>query len=138
MFFLDNSFLNKKKLNEIINNKQLAKFGDSVVNFVYSYALFKAYNILVGIKVSDYCLSEACKGSPLRDYVGTRKKKGELGDAVEAFIGYIVIQNESKLLEIVSNMVQFFKLTKIALKQPEEAICIKAFSFLIDKLFNEL
>ncbi|UJG39787.1 MAG: hypothetical protein K9W45_07940 [Candidatus Heimdallarchaeum aukensis] len=135
---MDNSFLDKQNLNEILNNKHLAKFGDSVVNFVYSYALFKAYNILTGIKVSDYCLSEACKTSPLRNYVGTRKKKGELGDAVEAFIGYIVIQNESKLLEIVSNLVHFLKMSKMALKQPEDEICVKVFSFLLNKLFNEL
>jgi len=138
VFFLDNPFLDKQNLNEILNNKHLAKFGDSVVNFVYSYALFKAYNILTGIKVSDYCLSEACKTSPLRNYVGTRKKKGELGDAVEAFIGYIVIQNESKLLEIVSNLVHFLKMSKMVLKQPEDEICVKVFSFLLNKLFNEL
>ncbi|MHA1302279.1 MAG: ribonuclease III family protein [Candidatus Heimdallarchaeaceae archaeon] len=134
---LCSSFPNPLNLSKILQDKGFAKFGDSVVNFVYNFAVYKSFQILQGVKVSDQCLAEACKSSPLRKYIGTRKNKGELGDAVEAFIGYIVLQDEQQLSSIINKLVSSFRTAKLTTKKLDSETCVEAFSNLIVSLCKE-
>jgi hypothetical protein len=134
---LDTSFIKNLEFEEIFSNNGLAKYGDSVVNFLYNAAIFEANSKLQGIKVWDSCLAEACKNSPLRSYIGSRKNKGELGDAVEAFIGYVHLTNKSTIDKLIDILAKFLRHRK-SQEENEQELCSAAFTHLINMLCDQL
>ncbi|MCK5046937.1 MAG: hypothetical protein KAS22_10180, partial [Candidatus Heimdallarchaeota archaeon] len=78
----------KLKLREIMRNRNLAKFGDALVNFIYSLAKTKAYGKPVGERVYDKALSEAVRGAGLRALMPSSSSAGDVGDGAEALIGH--------------------------------------------------
>ncbi|MHA1222062.1 MAG: ribonuclease III family protein [Candidatus Heimdallarchaeaceae archaeon] len=122
---------------EILSNKNIAKFGDSIVNFIYNVALFEALQRFEGIKVWDKCLAQACQNSPLRKYVGNRKDKGALGDAVEAFIAYLYIKNNKFLQKSIKILSNFIAINYSSFKTSESRLCSEAFTHLLNTLWSE-
>ncbi len=118
----------------ILQDKKLSRFGDSVVNFVYNFVVYRAFNILGGVKVSDYCLSEACKNSVLRKFAGTKKKKGDLADIIEAFLGFVVLRNEKELSYIIDKMTLFLKSKYQFETNISPEICIEMFIFIVNDM----
>ncbi len=64
--------------------ENLKGFGDALVNFLYSLAKSKATGTWMGVKVSNYVLSEALNKSDLDKPGGLDKH--EKGDYVEEYI----------------------------------------------------
>ncbi|MCE7739495.1 MAG: hypothetical protein KAU62_11565 [Candidatus Heimdallarchaeota archaeon] len=135
---MDSPFEFTPDLNELLLNKKLAKFGDSIVNFIYNAAVYNATKELKGIKVWDQCLAKACRDSPLRKYVGSRKNAGDLGDAVEAFIAFIYLRNPINITEMISILTKSITINKHLLKLNERELCSKAFTVLLDELCKNL
>ncbi len=136
---MDASNDEKVNLSEFLLNKNLAKFGDSIVNFIYNAAIFEATGDLTGIKVWDKCLAEACRASPLRNLAGSKKNAGELGDVVEAFIGFLYLKKNK---QIIGQMIEILKRFIIQNWNEEEIneqkLCKEAFSFLLQTLCKEM
>ena len=132
---------NNKELNllELLLDKNLAKFGDSIVNFIYNAAIFEATKQLQGVKVWDKCLAEACRASPLRNLVGSKKNAGELGDVVEAFIGFIYMKKNKQIL---GHMIEILKRSIVQnwneQETNEQELCREAFSYLLKTLCKEI
>ncbi|MHA2254849.1 MAG: ribonuclease III family protein [Candidatus Heimdallarchaeaceae archaeon] len=135
---LDTSFISTLKFEEIFSTNDFAKFGDSVVNFIYNAAIFEAKSRLQGVKVWDSCLSEACKKSPLRSYIGSRKNKGDLGDAVEAFIGYVYLANKFSINQMIDILTQYLKHSSNQDEKNEQELCSAAFIHLVNHLCDKL
>lgn len=125
--------LNKKRLEEILLEHDLAKFGDSVVNFIYNMAVYQAQHKLQGVKVWDRCLAVACKNSPLKDYLTSQKKPGDIADAVEAFIGYLVIENRAIIEDMISILTRYLNINFTTFSD-EQNQCSEAFSKLLVQL----
>lgn len=122
----------------ILTDKNYAKFGDSIVNFIYNAAIYESSKIMGGIKVWDKCLAFACKNSPLKSFIGRKKDSGELGDTVEAFIGYIYSKDRTMLDKMVNILSNFLK-QKLILKEKDEIkICSEAFAHLLQTLCKSL
>ena len=131
---------NNKEINllELLLDKNLAKFGDSIVNFVYNAAMFEATDQLMGIKVWDKCLAEACRMSPLRNLVGSKKNAGELGDVVEAFIGFLYMKKGKNILEhMIEILKRFIAQNWREEGKNEQELCKEAFSHLLKVLCKE-
>ncbi len=127
--------INEQTFAEILSNHNLAKFGDSLVNFLYNVSVYKSTQKLNGIKVWDQCLADALKNSPLRKFAGSRKKKGELADATEAFLAYCYIRDENKFTDMINILTQYITLSKLSKPEKEEKeMC----SLIFSKLLNEL
>ena len=135
---LDTSFFKSLSFEEILSNNDFSKFGDAVVNFIYNAAIFEATSKLQGVKVWDFCLAEACKNSPLRSYIGSRKNKGELGDAVEAFIGYVYLSRKLSLDHMINILINYFLNKDIQSEKNEQTVCSSAFIHLVNQLCVEL
>ncbi|MBY9001106.1 MAG: hypothetical protein KGD64_09340 [Candidatus Heimdallarchaeota archaeon] len=120
------------KLNEILSNSNFAKFGDSLVNFIYNASIFEVTQKLQGVKVWDQCLAKACRNSPLRSFMGGRKNAGELGDAVEAFLGYLYLKNKLVLFEMISHLTRFIRKNSDLYYRNEKDLCANAFSYLLN------
>ncbi|RLF61054.1 MAG: hypothetical protein DRN25_01255 [Thermoplasmata archaeon] len=67
---------------------ELSGIGDTLVNFVYSLAFFKARNVATSKRVSNDVLYRAVINSGLRDRIGSRKDKHEVADFAEGLIFY--------------------------------------------------
>ena len=78
-----------QSLKDIGINKPLAKFGDSVANFVFSLAKTMILGQFDQRKVSKTVLAQALKDAGLKPYARTRSDAHALADTAEAFIGYM-------------------------------------------------
>ncbi len=132
MVFLDSPNNLPLNLKNILSNSNFAKFGDSLVNFLYNVAIFEATKNLQGVKVWDQSLAEACRNSPLRSYLGGRKNAGELGDAVEAFLGFLYIKNPLVLPEMITTLSRSIRNNIHLYQKNEKKLCSAAFSHLIN------
>ena len=132
MVFLDTPNNSSLKLEKILFDNNFSKFGDSLVNFLYNSAIYEATKNLQGVKVWDQCLAEACRNSPLRSYIGGRKNAGELGDAVEAFLGFLYIKNSLVLPEMIATLSRFIRNNINLYQKNEKKLCSTAFSHLVN------
>ncbi len=137
MFFLDSPNIDLK-LEEILLNTNFAKFGDSIVNFIYNAAVYESKQKLQGIKVWDKSLADACRNSPLRSYLGSKKNSGELGDAVEAFLSFVYIKNKNSIYDMIKILSKFLREKWNLSDKTEQVICGEAFTHLINQLCDEL
>ncbi len=126
------------KLDEILVNTNFAKFGDSIANFVYNAAVYESQQKLQGIKVWDKSLAEACRNSPLRSYLGSKKNSGELGDAVEAFLSFVYMKNKNSIHDMVNILAKFLREKWNLGDKTEQVICGEAFTHLVNQLCNEM
>jgi hypothetical protein len=94
----------KERLNEdllkIMLDKKLARFGDSLLNFVYSFALTKRRGEPTGERVSDKILAAAAKNVGIKDYLPSRINKGEAANSIEALLGYAWLKNKVTIEEL--------------------------------------
>jgi len=131
---MDTPLNNQLELKDILLSKDFAKFGDNVINFIYNAAIYNATERLQGVKVWDKCLAGACINSPLRSYIGSRKSKGDLGDAIEAFIGYLYLRDKSSIEFMINLLSRFFEQKKTLIADNEQKICEEGITFLINEL----
>ena len=132
---------NNEELNllDFLLDKNLAKFGDSIVNFIYNAAMFEATEQLKGVKVWDRCLAEACRNSPLRNLVGSKKNAGELGDVVESFIGYLYMKKGKKILDhMIEILKRFIVQNWNEQEKNEQQLCKEVFTYLLKVLCKEI
>ena len=82
-------------------DKGLAKFGDSLVNFVFSLALSEYLNTPTGERVSNASLAMALELSGLRHVIPPRTDKHGKGDIAEAIFAYAWLEGEIAIEEAV-------------------------------------
>ena len=131
---MDTPNFNHLGFEDILSDSNFAKFGDSLVNFIYNASILESTNQLQGVKVWDQCLAEACRNSPLRIFAGSRKSAGELGDAVEAFLGYLYVKNKLVLSDMIAVLTRYISQNTYLLKKDEKKLCSEAFSHLLNNL----
>jgi hypothetical protein len=78
-----------RSLKDIGTSKSLAKFGDSVTNFIFSLAKTLILGQFDQRKVSKKVLAQALKDAGLKPYAKTRSDAHAFADTAEAFIGYM-------------------------------------------------
>lgn len=86
---------------QIMRDHQLAKFGDALINFVYSWAKTRSLKTPTGERVYDKSLAEAIRQSNLREIMPSNSSSGDLGDGAEALIGFAFLEELIDLQEMV-------------------------------------
>ncbi len=89
-------------MESILNDRHLAQFGDSLLNFAYSLALTQATGQPRGTKVKDQVLAEAAVRAGLRKHLPRRVGRGEVANSLEALLGQAWLEKALSLDEIVS------------------------------------
>jgi len=87
-----------------MRSHELAKFGDSLVNFAYSLMKTKATGTPTGVRVLDKALAEAVRQTGLRSVLHSSISAGEIGDGAEALIGYCFLEGLLSLDEMIAIM----------------------------------
>ncbi|MGQ4915067.1 MAG: ribonuclease III family protein [Candidatus Asgardarchaeia archaeon] len=106
-----------ENLQSIALNKNLAKLGDNLVNLLYSLALTLVSNCAQGRKVSDKILAKALQDAGLRQYLPKRLTTHDRGDAVEAILAYLWLNNRLDINEAAMFLSKY--LSKESLKSKE-------------------
>jgi Ribonuclease III len=89
-----------ENLTTILNSKDLAQFGDALLNFAYSLALSETTGKPRGIRVPDKVLAEAAVKAGLRKHLPRRVGRGEIANGLEALLGYSWLRRHVTLDEI--------------------------------------
>ena len=76
------------RLKQAVNDKNLARIGDAVFNFVFSLAVSKVGSTGKTVRVHDKHLAEAAKMVGIAKLVRGKRGAGEIGDIAEALIAY--------------------------------------------------
>jgi len=119
---------------EIGISKNLAKFGDTVTNLIYSQARSIATGILDAKTVNKTILSEALRGADMRIYARKQADAHAIADSAEAFIGYVYITKEFSIEEMVEVLNSKLKEFQLSDKMIEEQAGIEAFTKLLLKI----
>ena len=90
-----------KDLSDILADKGLAQFGDSLLNFAYSVALTENEGTPKGIKIKDKILADSAVKAGLRKHLPRRVGRGEVANSIEALLGHVWLQKMITLEEIV-------------------------------------
>jgi hypothetical protein len=88
-------------LEDVLNDRNLARLGDAYVNFIYSIVLSKREGKATGAKVSSRVLAQALKRAELRGFLPKRMDRHALGDAGEALIAYAYLRGAISIEESV-------------------------------------
>ncbi|HZY47832.1 MAG TPA: ribonuclease III family protein [Candidatus Bathyarchaeia archaeon] len=94
--------MNDKEITEILTSTELARFGDSLINFAYSMALTDATGRPTGTKVRDRILADAAVRSGLRKLLPKRVDRGDVANSLEALMGRVWLEKMITLEEIVA------------------------------------
>ncbi|QEE14256.1 ribonuclease III family protein [Promethearchaeum syntrophicum] len=134
---LQNIVQNKKSIKEIGIDKDLAKFGDTVTNFIYSLAKSVVLGKLDQRKVSRLILSAALKQSDMKKFAKTRSDAHGLADTTEALIGYTYCIGWSleSMAEVLIETLKNYDLNDFKI---EKLGAIKAFTHLLLKIKSHL
>ena len=121
----------------VLNNKQLAKFGDALINFLYSIAKSIVVGEFCGEKVSDRSLAAALRDTRLKEELHSRRTVDDLGDAVEAFCAHLWIKQLVSLEDMVNVLVNAIINLELGHHKAEKVAERRAFKALIDYLLTK-
>jgi len=91
---------------EILKDKNLAKLGDSYLNFLYSYSLSRSTGTPTGSRISDQTLANVARATGLRQLLPPRSKKGRVADAVESLLAYAWLKNTMSFSKMIDYMLE--------------------------------
>ena len=131
----------RTKLTQVMRDHSLAKFGDSLTNFVYSLAKTRRYKQPFGERVLDKSLAEALRNANLRAIMPSSISSGDLGDGVEALIGHaflIKIMTIDEMVEIIVSVMQTKKLEEISYRSNERLLMAEAFEKILLEIVERM
>ncbi|HUT80823.1 MAG TPA: ribonuclease III family protein [Candidatus Bathyarchaeia archaeon] len=99
----------RKKLQPIMRDHGLAKFGDTLTNFIYSLAKTNVQGEAVGIRVYDKALAEVIRQTGLRSVMQSSSSSGDLGDGTEALLGYAYLNEIMTIEEMVALIISYLE-----------------------------
>ncbi len=115
-----------KNIEDILRDKGLASFGDSLVNFLSSLAVTKSLGKPAGLRINNKILAEAVRRSRLRSLIPRRTDRKAAGNYAEAIIAYA-------WLEGIITTDGFIKMLMNDLDNP-----VNAFKNIIEKILEDL
>ncbi len=123
---------------QLIKNKQIAQLGDSLANFIYSLAYSLTKGRCSGERVPDTVLANAYHSSTLKMILPVRGKKGQVGDAVEAFLLLSWLFGKVELEEMTMILASHLQIPKRPTRREEISGATVAFQRLLDEITTRL
>ena len=127
-------FIQHESLEELLNDKNLAKTGDAIVNLCYSLAKSLVFGKAVGEKVRDDVLANAIRALPLYKHMNRKTDRGIAADAYEAIIAYLWMSQKVTIDSIVDFLVKHLSIDADTSRKKEAQIASEAFGTLLESL----
>jgi len=132
------AFVQHESIEEILNDKGLAKVGDGIVNLCYSLAKSKILGHPTGEKVRDSILARAIRSTVIYRHISRRTDSGRAADAYEAIIAYLWMKGELTVQGIVDILVQTLYIDSKTNRRKEGEIAAQSFQYLIEQYTDSL
>jgi len=123
---------------QIMNDKGLAKIGDTLVNFIYSLSKSIVIGSSTGEKVRDSILARAIRQTSIYERIGHRTDAGTAGDAYEAIVAYVWLTKRIQIDSIVDMLAALLPLDTQTSRRAEGRIAAEAFKSMMDHLIGLL
>ena len=127
-------FVQHQSIDEVVNDKGLAKTGDAIVNLCYSLAKSLVLDTTTGEKVRDRVLARAIRATPVYRHLGRRTDTGTAADGYEAIIAYLWMSGKVTLEDMVEYLVPLLKIDSKTSRKKEVDIAALAFQSLLETI----
>ena len=127
------TFVQHETVEEIMNDKGLAKVGDGIVNLCYSLAKSKVLGHATGDKVRDSVLARAIRATEVYRHISRRTDVGKAADAYEAIIAYLWMKNKITVQGMVDTLVQTLVLDSKTNRKKEGEIAAQSFQSFLEQ-----
>lgn len=131
-------FVQHSSLDTIMNDKGLAKIGDSLVNFCYSLAKSVVLGEATGEKVRDSVLARALRATPAYSKMGRRTDAGRAADGYEAIMAYLWLSKKVTIHDIVSSLRSTLNIDSQMNRKQEANAAVVSFQLLLEQLLDSL
>ena len=132
------TFVQHKSVEEIMNDKGLAKVGDGIVNLCYSLAKSKALGHATGDKVRDSVLARAIRSTEVYRHISRRTDLGRAADAYEAIIAYLWMRGVITIQGFVDSLAETLHIDAKTNRKEEAAIAARSFQHLLEQHLGSL
>ena len=127
--------LNSGSLRAILESKDLALIGDSLVNFIFSTLKIGLFGMSGNVHVRDNVLKNAMDLSKLREKLGKNTKPGRVADAAESLIVFAYIHNIMTIYDMVEYLSQRINEDDFITTKMENEALSTAFSELLIRIY---
>ncbi|MFW9961971.1 MAG: ribonuclease III family protein [Candidatus Sifarchaeia archaeon] len=131
-------FVQHESIEEILNDKGLAKLGDGIVNLCYSLAKSKVLGYATGEKVRDSVLARAIRGTKIYKRISHRTDSGKAADAYEAIIAYLWMKGRITIQETIENLVQTLDIDSKTNRKREGEVAALSFQYFLEQIIDQL
>jgi hypothetical protein len=132
------NFVQHETVEEIMNDKGLAKVGDGIVNLCYSLAKSKVLGHTTGDKVRDSVLARAIRATNVYRHISRRTDVGKAADAYEAIVAYLWMKNTITVQGMVDSLVKTLDLDSRTNRKKEGEIAALSFQYFLEQYIDLL
>lgn len=122
----------------LINDKGLARLGDSITNLVFSFAVSLVLKRPEGVRASDKVLSQALVEAGLRHIAPKRAGPDQLGDIVESLIASAWLNRAIEIEDAASTVASEFNEEDLQDRGKENQSAIRGFRKLLEQITQRL
>ena len=127
------TFVQHKSVEEIVNDKGLAKVGDGIVNLCYSLAKSQVLGHATGDKVRDSVLARAIRSTEVYRHISRRTDSGRAADAYEAIVAYLWMKDLITIQGIVDSLAQTLHIDSKTSRKKEGEIAALSFQNFLEQ-----
>jgi len=132
------TFVQHESVEEIMNDKGLAKVGDGIVNLCYSLAKSRILGHATGEKVRDSVLAQAIRATKVYRHISHRTDSGKAADAYEAIIAYLWMKDKITVQSTVDALAQRLYINSKTSRKKEGEIAALSFQYFIEQHIDSL
>jgi hypothetical protein len=132
------TFVQHESIEEIMNDKGLAKVGDGIVNLCYSLAKSRVLGHATGDKVRDSVLARAIRATEVYRHISRRTDPGRAADAYEAIMAYLWMTGKITIQDTVDTLAQTLHIDSQTNRKKEGEIAALAFQHFLEQHIDSL
>jgi hypothetical protein len=127
------AFVNHTSIEQIMNDKGLAKVGDNLVNLCYSLAKSLVLGHATGEKVRDSVLARAIRGTSVYRHMNRRSDIGRAADAYEALIAFLWMTDRITIPAMVKSIASLLDIDSKTSRIEEGAVAAVSFQHFLEE-----
>jgi hypothetical protein len=130
-------FVRHTSIEQIMNDKGLAKVGDNLVNLCYSLAKTLVLGYATGEKVRDSVLARAIRETSVYQHMNRRSDIGKAADAYEAIMAYLWMTGKITIPDMADSLASLLDIDSKTSRESEGILAAISFQrFLEQKMIH--
>lgn len=125
-------------IEQIMNDKGLAKVGDNLVNLCYSLAKSLVLGHATGEKVRDSVLARAIRGTSVYSHMNRRSDVGRAADAYEALIAFLWMTDKITISAMAESLARLLDIDCKTSRVKEGAVAATSFQHFLEENIKHL